>query len=464
MKIIDPTDNQVYNLNSYKGKYILKQYIKFYQSGGHFVQVSQDMLQNVESFGEDSCAVNAFNWMGYGVIGKIFHILKVAGQSSEVRNNREQYGDYLTTENLKFFVNLIENAYRIIDKKIQNPNLKQIIHDTKQSVKIKKYRIKGCSDKAERAIRRIKEQIPKGCSAFLMIDWCEDEYDTDTDTSSSDSNVSKCKDGTDKCKEGDDSHIVCIVNDISNKLNLIELQGEAKIIKENNNQGQELQKYFETMYTCELIVGGLTLKSPPSSYLQKSNVNFPGKTSCALERIPIIRSSRRQTERRGIETQTVRQNMQLEEKTLRQKLDAIIFEMFEYMMIANKELIETSSSFDKLLKKQYEDDKNKPSNKLILKFSNKRSNESIKPTESDEPKKQLIDKFNKQLQNSEKVQEIVTSLNNIQQPQVAQSQVAQPQFAQSQVAQSQVAQSQFAQSQDMAPPQRRLKLTLSSAL
>ena len=67
MDIINPLDGQRYSLNSVKGKNTLKQYIKLYQTGGHYVQVSENMLCNSNSFGSKCCAANAFNWMGYGI-------------------------------------------------------------------------------------------------------------------------------------------------------------------------------------------------------------------------------------------------------------------------------------------------------------------------------------------------------------------------------------------------------------
>ena len=79
MNIIDPIDGQNYSLTSVQGKHILKQYIKFYQKGGHFVEVSQQMLCNTESFGPDCCVANAFNWMGYGIFKNIFQFFLFRG-------------------------------------------------------------------------------------------------------------------------------------------------------------------------------------------------------------------------------------------------------------------------------------------------------------------------------------------------------------------------------------------------
>ena len=117
MNIIDPTTNQQYTLNSVYGRKILKQYIKHYQKGGHFIEVSDVMLSNTQSFGPDSCAANAFHWMGYGVFTKLFNALKIAGQKSTLKNRDDAL---LSSSSLQFLVHLIEEAIRKTDKQISN--------------------------------------------------------------------------------------------------------------------------------------------------------------------------------------------------------------------------------------------------------------------------------------------------------------------------------------------------------
>ena len=71
--IIDPYTFKKHSIFSKDGKSLLKKYIKSYQNGGHFVKVNRAMLECAESFGTDSCAANAFNWIGHGIFANVIN-------------------------------------------------------------------------------------------------------------------------------------------------------------------------------------------------------------------------------------------------------------------------------------------------------------------------------------------------------------------------------------------------------
>ena len=283
MKIVDPEDNKVYNLNSYKGKHILKQYIKFYQSGGHFVEVSERMLSNANTFGNDSCAANAFNWMGYSIFKNIFLSLKLAGQSITTKQTHYET-DVLTSSGLLYCVKLIEDAIRDIDKEIENSAFKRITKDTKQPVHSRDFSIINEDSFANDAIKEIKNILPRGHAGFLMCDWYGRQVDIDHG-----------------------AHIVCIMKDIKNELRIIELQSCKSIVTGE----KKIHNYFKKMDFCELIIGALTLKSPTTEFAE-SSVN-PGDREGfeeSMGKTPILRRSNRVIEERtGYEKRAIEKVM-----------------------------------------------------------------------------------------------------------------------------------------------------------
>ena len=167
MKIIGPTDNQVYNVNSSKGKNILKQYIKFYQSGGHFVEVNKEMLTNMNTFGRQSCAANAFNWMGYSVFQYIFLALKAAGQSITLKKPATKYThNVLNMFSILKAVSMIEDAIRQVDESIINKSYKRIKKDTKIPPYFEDFIVMGDYDLAVNVVNDIKKLFRQDTQLF----------------------------------------------------------------------------------------------------------------------------------------------------------------------------------------------------------------------------------------------------------------------------------------------------------
>ena len=248
MNIIDPENKQLYSLKSVQGKHTLKQYIKFYQKGGHFVEVSKEMLKNCESFGTQTCAANAFNWIGHGIYSEMLEKLILIGRQSEL--NIPNADTHLITDyKIMMFVNLIEDLIRKVDKKITNQNYKRIIKDTRKDAERIPFEIKNITD-ARKVYYDLKRKIPKGSAGFLTIDW-----------------------------RSGDGHIVCVYHEprpqfSDSILTVIELQSK-RVLRGKKN----VVPYLIQMEQCYLIVGALTLKSPAIYEQINSSTNHPNQTN-----------------------------------------------------------------------------------------------------------------------------------------------------------------------------------------
>ena len=107
--IINPYTLEKHSIFSKDGKYLLKKYVHSYQNGGHFVKVNKAMLECAESFGNSSCAANAFNWIGHGIFANVINSLKLTGRQLEL-NIEPKFKDLATKEVLIFIVQLIKRA------------------------------------------------------------------------------------------------------------------------------------------------------------------------------------------------------------------------------------------------------------------------------------------------------------------------------------------------------------------